>query len=103
MTSCQQVHFRVGCQDPEPVMLAPEGLNSSALGQIPYSDTFVLRVGHYHILPQQILLSTYKLKQDVEGNSLGFVCKRKAGMLKPQTPLAHTKLSGYCKHLCVWL
>lgn len=50
MACCQQVDFRVGCQDPEPVMLPPECLHSCALGQIPHPDALVLRVGHNHVL-----------------------------------------------------
>lgn len=50
MTSSQKVDFRMGCQDPESIVLPSESLYSCALGQIPDPDTLVLRVGHYHIL-----------------------------------------------------
>lgn len=46
----QQVDLRVGGQDPEAVVLAPEGLHARALAHVPHTDALVLRIGHNDVL-----------------------------------------------------
>lgn len=42
LTSSKEVQLRMSRQDPEPIVLPPEGLNSRSLCHIPDPDSFVL-------------------------------------------------------------
>ena len=42
----EDVQAGVGGDDPKAVVLAPEGVETSTLGHIPYADRLVLGVGH---------------------------------------------------------
>ena len=53
MSSSQQVDLRVGSQDPESVLLAPEGLHTHPLGQVPHPDALVLAVAHDQVLDME--------------------------------------------------
>ena len=53
MTSRKEVDLGVGGQDPEAVVLAPEGLHACALGHVPHADALVLRVGHNDVLRER--------------------------------------------------
>jgi hypothetical protein len=64
MTRCQQVNVWVGCQDPESIMLSPEGLHPRTLGHIPHADALVLAVGDDEVLTDQSQVTHVAVRYD---------------------------------------
>lgn len=50
LTSSKQVEVWVGTQDPETIMIPPEGLHAGPLGHVPHPDAFVFRVRQDELL-----------------------------------------------------
>ena len=51
VTGSEQVESGVAGQDPEPVVLSPEGVEAGPLAHVPHSDGLVLAVGEDQLLP----------------------------------------------------